>query len=382
MIKKYNHIIITWNFPPKKGGMENLIYNIYKNTQTFSDVLVIAPKDLKNDNNVISPKKFYNIIFFMLFAVYAGIKYSKSQSILIGGSFLVAPVIWIVGKLKKCKKTCYVHGLDLTYKSTFYQLVLKLIIKRLDYIFANSKNTMNIAIKKGCKKNKISIIHPFISDNVFNKIKYSKDLKIFKKFLGVDSKKILLCVGRLTERKGIPPFIENCFRFLVEKDKDLLLLISGEEPLEALVHKEGEKNRIITLIDKYDLHKNVKLLGYTDFDTLIKLYNLCDIFIFPGINVPDDVEGFGMVAIEASIAGKMTVAFDVGGISDAVEHNVSGILIPELDYKLMRESLEYYLANFDERQNLEKKSIKRAHNFFNTRFFLKKWKKILSNLNE
>ncbi|MGM0411379.1 MAG: glycosyltransferase family 4 protein [Bacillota bacterium] len=380
MNEKINCMIITWNFPPKTGGMENLVYNIYKSTQSFADVLVIAPKSFNNDKNVISPKKFSGLIFFLFFSIYAGIKYSNKGSVIIGGSFLVAPVVLLVGYLKRCKKTCYVHGLDLTYKSKVYQLMLRLFLRRLDHIFANSNNTMNIALDKGFPKNKISIINPFIKDSVFYKIQSCNNSKLLKDSFGLGSKKVLLSVGRLTKRKGLSKFIENCFRFLVEKDDDVVLLISGDDPAESLMHKDGEKAKIIHLINKYDLHKNIKMMGYTDFETLVKMYNICDIFIFPGISVPGDVEGFGMVALEAAAAGKMTIGFDIGGFSDAVEHNVSGVLIPESNYNLMLKNLQIYLNNLNETVVYGDRGRDRVEKYFSSSFFKKKWKKHLLEL--
>jgi phosphatidylinositol alpha-1,6-mannosyltransferase len=57
------------------------------------------------------------------------------------------------------------------------------------------------------------------------------------------------------------------------------------------------------------------------------------------LNLSDDVEGFGIVALEAAAAGKPVVATRVGGIPDAVEDGKSGILVVPGDYRMLTEAI-------------------------------------------
>ncbi len=58
-----------------------------------------------------------------------------------------------------------------------------------------------------------------------------------------------------------------------------------------------------------------------------------DVFVLPVLQTSNDVEGFGIVAVEAASYGLATVAFDVGGVSDAVASEQSGYLVPSGDYR-------------------------------------------------
>jgi phosphatidylinositol alpha-1,6-mannosyltransferase len=69
------------------------------------------------------------------------------------------------------------------------------------------------------------------------------------------------------------------------------------------------------------------------------------VHVFPVLESSDDVEGFGMVAIEAAANGLPTVAFDVGGIADAVEDPVSGRLVPAQDYVKLTNAVSAYITN-------------------------------------
>jgi len=77
----------------------------------------------------------------------------------------------------------------------------------------------------------------------------------------------------------------------------------------------------------------VRFLGAVEDDVLWDCYVAADVLVFPLIRVKGDVEGFGMVAIEAAASGTPTVAFPVGGVVDAVADGLSGSLVSEGDYE-------------------------------------------------
>ncbi|MEM9207997.1 MAG: glycosyltransferase, partial [Pseudomonadota bacterium] len=77
---------------------------------------------------------------------------------------------------------------------------------------------------------------------------------------------------------------------------------------------------------------SIAFLGNVDDEVLSACYASADCLVFPLIPVEGDVEGFGMVAIEAAAQGTPTIAFDVGGIADAVSDELSGRLISPGDY--------------------------------------------------
>lgn len=373
-------LIITWNFPPKTGGMENFIFNVFKSLSDIADVRVIAPEaDFKDTSNIMRPSK-KGLFYFYFFGFFYGLKELKKNKdmMILGGSFLVAPLVWILGKISGSKKTCYVHGLDLTYNSIFYQAIVRMFISKLDLIFANSRNTKLIALSKKAPQEKVLVIPPFISDSFLGEMDRLK-LKTneFRSEFGINDKVVVLSVGRLTKRKGIAEFLENCFRVAVEKKKDLVFIIAGDEPKEALVHRAGEKEKILKIIKKYNLENNVFLLGYQTDEEIKKLYHMCDIFIFPVIDVPGDIEGFGIVALEAAVAGKMAIGTRSGGIPDAIEDKYSGILVNSGDYEKMCEKLLYYSNHKDEREKLGLKAYNRVKTEFLYKSVIKKWKKIL-----
>jgi phosphatidylinositol alpha-1,6-mannosyltransferase len=87
------------------------------------------------------------------------------------------------------------------------------------------------------------------------------------------------------------------------------------------------------------LQNYIRLLGSLNDDEVIELYQACDVFVLPALATTDDVEGFGIVLLEAAAAGKVVVATRVGGIPDAVEDGKSGILVEAGDHAALQREI-------------------------------------------
>ncbi|HEV2608302.1 MAG TPA: glycosyltransferase, partial [Xanthomonadaceae bacterium] len=95
----------------------------------------------------------------------------------------------------------------------------------------------------------------------------------------------------------------------------------------------GMGQRIMQAARGIGLQDNIRILGICDEADLSAAYQASNALVFPVRSVPGDVEGFGMVAIEAAAHGLATVAFAVGGVSDAVADGQSGWLVAAGDYE-------------------------------------------------
>lgn len=95
--------------------------------------------------------------------------------------------------------------------------------------------------------------------------------------------------------------------------------------------------------DAWNCTINVLLTGRLDDDQLDALYAAARLFVFPVKDIPGDVEGFGMVAREAAAHGLPCVAFNAGGVADAVADGRSGTLVSPGDYLNMASTIRAYL---------------------------------------
>jgi phosphatidyl-myo-inositol dimannoside synthase len=330
-------LLVTWNFPPKTGGMENLIHDLYHHLKCELRIEVIAPKgaDAEHQSQVHRPR-YPGFAFFVLFSTVRGMKLIRSRSphVVLGGSLVVTPLLALFKVCFGIRAIAYAHGLDVLYSGRFYQAILRFCIRALDGIICNSDKTrvMLLAHFSATRTKPIQVISPGVDSSRFAEILHRRH-----------PRKYLLSVGRLTERKGLVPFIEQCFAQIAREFPDVDLLIAGDEPKDAVFHKTGYAGKISACVEKLALGDRVRLLGWVSDKTLVSLYQHCEALVFPLTAVPDDIEGFGMVAIEAAAAGRPTIAFDEGGIGNAVIQGLTGLLVNPGDYAAFCRRIEEVL---------------------------------------
>lgn len=352
--------LVSRNFPPLSGGMERLVHELYRGLIENHEVRLFGPAGCEEYIEPgsaawsirISPTPLFLLVSFCK-GLYARITRGSSD-VIIGGSGLVGPVVVLLAKLSGAKSMLLLHGLDIIADSRAYQWFFLPFLRWADMAVCNSKNTARLAVENGVRQDRIAIVNPGV--DVLGK-PISKASA--RQALDVADRKVLLSVGRLMPRKGIAEFIEHCFADLCAEDQSWHLLVAGGEPTQAL-NKPGESvlARIEASIAEHELQDRVRLLGHAGDDDLRTLYSAADVFVFPLVETRGDVEGFGMVAVEAAIQGTPTVAFDCGGVSDAVSAGISGALVPAGDYRAFSEAVRRVLE-----QNLQQSSLEFAKQF-------------------
>jgi glycosyltransferase involved in cell wall biosynthesis len=140
----------------------------------------------------------------------------------------------------------------------------------------------------------------------------------------------ILFVGRLVERKGVTHLIEAVRRLPAELDARLVVIGDGPErqALEAQARAAGLAGR-------------VEIRGRVSDAALREAYGASDVLVLPSIlDARGDTEGLGVVLLEAMSYGVPVVASDIGGITDIVENEKSGLLIPPADPERLARALE------------------------------------------
>jgi phosphatidylinositol alpha-1,6-mannosyltransferase len=208
-------------------------------------------------------------------------------------------------------------------------------IRRCDYFLANSSNTARLAQESGIKPESIRILHPGVT------LPYGDVAPDFHDMAGTRGKRILLSVGRLTARKGIVEFVEKCMPEIVAACPDVVLVIIGGEANQALhqKHSAGIREAIVKAAQKMEIETHIRLLGHVSDGLLKAAYMESHLFVFPILELPGDIEGFGIVALEAASFGLPTAAFASGGVQDAVSPNLSGYLVKPSDYKTLTKTI-------------------------------------------
>jgi phosphatidylinositol alpha-1,6-mannosyltransferase len=337
-----NALIITRNFPPLIGGMEKLMWNLYHELKVDYSCSVIGPTGCKKyvhkgDCALESPVS--SIFMFLLVAFIESIFCAtvRKHTICIAGSGVTAPIAVVIKKMFNIPSVVLIHGLDVIVDNRIYQRFFIPAVCKADVVVVNSQNTAHLAIAKGVSKEKIKIIPPGVK--IPHRIYKKND---FRKRYRVEDKKILLSVGRLVPRKGIVEFIKFSFPNILNRFPEAVFMIIGTEPHKSLKKTGNYLNKIKSIIHEKGLKNHVFLLGHVDEMTLAQAYQESDLHILPVRDIPGDIEGFGMVIIEASSFGLPTISFSVGGVRDAIKDQYSGFLIEKNNYKVFSETIIDY----------------------------------------
>lgn len=284
--------------------------------------------------------------WFLIHNAWQAVRQARAfkPQVIYAGSGLVAPAAQLAGRAAGASMVAYLHGLDIVADHPLYRAMFLPSIRACDGLLVNSQNTQRLAESHGVPGNRIVVLHPGAEMPTLA----DRETKAagFRSRIGAGIRPILLSVGRLTPRKGIVEFIEHSLPIIVQQVPDLLYIIIGEEPYQSAAgHKTGIADRIRTVTGQMGLAEHVQLLGRVDDEELTCAYFASQLHIFPVLDKPGDVEGFGMVAIEAAAHGLPTIAFATGGVPDAVAEGMSGELIDPNRYDIMAERIAFHLKD-------------------------------------
>jgi phosphatidylinositol alpha-1,6-mannosyltransferase len=213
---------------------------------------------------------------------------------------------------------CYCHGEELGTASTSRELawLTRRVLRGASFIIANSRNTSRILHEEwDVPQASIRLLHPGADTERFVPAPRSPEVRTR---LGWDNRPVVLTVGRLQKRKGHDQMIRAIDRIRQSLPGVLYAVIGeGEErpPLEALVREGGLSN-------------HVRFLGEVCDRELIECYQQCDLFVLPNRAVGKDIEGFGMVLVEAQACGKPVIAGASGGTAETMLVPDTGKVVP------------------------------------------------------
>lgn len=326
-------LLVTQDFPPNTGGIETYCFELAKrfakSTEHFA-VLAPSQKNAKSlDKNL--PYSVYRIpvknsllplmipipvMYFSMMQKFDTVLHAQWQTV--GAS--------VLSKKLGYPKHIYVaaHARELLI-SPFYgkggrasgklHSWRKKLLAKVDGFFPVSKYTASILIEEGISDHKIHVVGNGTDPEVFK----PQNTSSLAEELNLSDKKVILTICRLVSRKGID-LVLHALKKVTEQRQDVVYLIGGIGP---------DEQRLKSLVSEFGLGEYVRFLGRIPDDKMASYYSISDVFVMPASNEPPDVEGFGIVFLEANACGTAVIGSKTGGIPDAVIHGETGYLIDE-----------------------------------------------------
>jgi len=282
----------------------------------------------------IGIKSFF-FLFALLWRIPLGIRRFKPDVILFS-SMVTAGVLPFIFRKLPVPCVAINHGQDVTLPVRIYQWYLPSVFKKLQGVISVSSATREASIQRGMNPGiGVSLPNGFNIREIMKLPAKDEALKILEDILGIKfgDTKILLTVGRQVKRKGHQWFIENVFDKI---NSDVIYLIVGDGP---------EFKNIANAKEKSPKQKRIVMTGKLSSELLSTCYAAADLFIMPNIPVKGDMEGFGIVLLEANSAGVPAIASDLEGIRDVIKQGVNGYRVPPGEAEIFAKKIEEVLQN-------------------------------------
>lgn len=349
-------LLVTRNFPPLRGGMERLNERMLGQLHERGPAMLVGPRG----SGAFAPAEIpvrelppapLPLTIAASIAVSVASAPGFRPDVVLAGSGLMAPAALAAAARVDAVAAAYLHGLDIVASHWLYRAAWLPCIRRCQRVLVNSTNTRRLAIEAGVDAGRIHVVHPGVDLPVPDPGARAQ----FRSRHGLEpDAPVLLSVGRLTARKGLAEFVERCLPAILAEQPRTRLAIVGDEAVDALHRGAGAgSERILAAARGANVAAAIDWLGPCSDPELADAYQAADLHVFPVRDMPGDVEGFGMVAIEAAAHGLPTIAFGVGGVPDAVANGRNGQLVEAGDYAAFADAVLVALAATDTRGRSE-----------------------------
>lgn len=327
-------LLLTGVFPPKTGGSGRWFWEIYRRLprdrfviaagedprqeafdRTHDLRLVRVPLSM-SDWGMRNPAGLRG--YWRAFrAVRRIVKAEGIGEIHCGACLPDGWVGWLLRRVTGTPYVCYMHGEELNYAGSSRELgwMAGRVLSGAKYLIANSWNTERILREEwGISPERIRVLHPGVDTERFAPA--ARDEAVRQR-LGWGDRPVILTVGRLQKRKGHDMMI-RALGAIRQQRPDVLYSIVGDgderATLEELVRTEG-------------LESHVEFRGEPNDAELVQCYQQCDVFVLANRQIGGDIEGFGMVLLEAQACGKPVIAGASGGTAETMQAPDTGRLV-------------------------------------------------------
>ncbi len=305
------------------GGMQRVATELHRTLQQRDDV-ELRTIALRSSWKWIHVKA---IPFLASLAIRLGKEAEafRPDAILFTSMTTALPLLIAGSRLKRrgIRLGAIVHGLDVTDPNPAYQAAVRRLCRILDVAMPVSRATEEELVARGLPRERAQVVPNAVDFSRFEGVAEARgsasDIRIAGAPRLADDAFLLVTVGRQVRRKGFAWFIEKVMPKLPER---VVFWLAGDGP---------ERDNIAATVERQGLQHRVRCLGRIDERELHELYRCGQLFVMPNIVVPGDMEGFGIVMLEAGACGLPTLAANLEGIRDVIEHGVNGWLAPTGD---------------------------------------------------
>jgi len=355
-------VLVTQDFPPARGGIQTWALEIARRLSGRCEKLaIIAPAadgakeaDAELGLRVIRTGTSNTLVLTSAPAL-ARLATREGFDRTLHAQWSTAPAARVLRRLGKLERVAIAaHGRELLLEpwarvgtaQRGYDSVRRRELAGADSVLAGSRYTADLAKSLGARAERVLVTRYGTDPERFRPL----DAAPLRARLELGARPVLLTIARLVPRKGIDRVLET-LASVRRAIPDVVYVVAGDGP---------DRERLGELSKRLGVEDCVRFVGGIADDELPLWYSLGDVFVMPSRSDPPDVEGFGIVFLEAAACERPVVAARAGGVPDAVEEGVSGLLVEPGDGEGLARALIELLSDPARRADLGRRARERV----------------------
>jgi len=322
-------LFVTRTFPPSVGGMQTLAADVWATLRSGAAVptYLVAHRGTARGLPVFVVRA--TVRTFQLVV-------TRRVDTVITGDVVMYLVLSPLLRLLGVRHATMAMGKDVVWAQPVYRRLVSWRLPRAPRVLAISEATARAVVAVGVPESRVRVVRLGVEVPGVSVADRAASRRELMGRLGLEGDPvILLALGRLVRRKGVEWFVREV---LPRLDGDLVYVVAGAGE---------EEGSIRTAVVESGQGARVRLLGRVSDDERETLMRAGDIFVQSNVMVPGDMEGFGLVAVEAAMRGALVVAADLEGLRDAVVTGETGVLVPPHDAAAWTQMLSVLIADLD-----------------------------------
>jgi phosphatidylinositol alpha-1,6-mannosyltransferase len=316
------HLLVTNDFPPKIGGIQNLLWEWWRRLPPDSFAVLTSPHPGSESFDAEQAYEIKRVREPWLLPHPLMVRRINQMAREFGADFVVldpAVPLGIVGPRLELPYMVVLHGAEVTVpgRLPLSKFVLSRVLKNAIHIIAAGEYPAAEARRAGGNSLPITVIPPGVDTQRFRPLSAQERISSRREFGVSDDAELIVGVSRLVPRKGFDTLIEVAAALRVSRPRLQVLIGGGGR----------DAKRLQKLIDK--VGAPVRMLGRVSDEQLPRLYGCADVSAmlcrsrWGGL----EQEGFGIVFSEAASCGVPQIAGKSGGAADAVLDGLTGKVV-------------------------------------------------------
>ena len=270
----------------------------------------------------------------------------------------------VAGKLAGVPVMTTLHGwIENGLKGKLFTRIDKGILRLFDHVIAVSEKMKDEVLRFSVKPEKVSVLHNALVIENFSR---NSEDRSFREEIGVNGETLLVGnIGRLSPEKGQADFIRSAAK-VISRHEDARFVLIG---------KGDDKPHLEALSRSLGLDEKVLFLGYRS--DMVQVYNSLDIVVQTSYT-----EGMPNVVLEALAMEVPVIATDVGGTSEVIKNNHTGVLVGPGKTEIIAENILNFINTRDVFTKMARNGRRRVVKHFNFDERTKKLSELYDFVNE